>query len=215
MRAAALAIALVAIAAGCNASGPSLPAGPGLVTADRTPPEGAAVHAAPSWLPGDRFVYQKGGQVRLALRASELEGQGLGLVDEETGRTLLVGPGQLERGERVPGERDGGFELDPGDQAVSWPLWEGKRWSSQFVSRAAGRADVPLIALYHCDATETVTVPAGTFECLRIWRRMRVAAEGSYPERVGLLWYAPEIGAIARRLDDGYLAELVEFHRQR
>lgn len=214
MRSAAL-LALL-IAGGCSASAAHLPAGPGLVAADRTPPEGAAVHAAPTWLAGDRFVYQKGGKLRLALRASELDGGGLGLVDEETGRTLLVGPEQLERGERVRDERGGeqGFELDPGDQAVCWPLWEGKRWSSQFVSRAAGRPDLPLIALYHCDASETVTVPAGTFECLRIWRRVRVAADG-YAERVGLLWYAPEIGAMVRRLDDGFLAELVEVHRQR
>jgi hypothetical protein len=216
MRSMALAAVLVTLwlASGC-ASGPRLPAGPGLVAADQTPPEGAAVHAAPTWLPGDRFVYQKAGQVRLPLRASELDGGGLGLVDEESGRTLLVGPEQLERGERFADDEKAGYQLDPGDQAVSWPLWVGKRWSCQFVSRAAGRADLPLIALYHCDAAERVTVPAGTFDCLRIWRRVRVAASGPYPERVGLLWYAPEIGAVARRLDDGLLAELVEFHRQR
>lgn len=216
MRAAALAAALVACA--CRASGPHLPAGPGLVAADRTPPEGVEVHQVPQWLAGDRFVYQKAGQARIALRASELAEGGLGLVDEQTGHTLLVGPEQLERGERAPEGRKGGrggFELDPGDQVVSWPLWVGKRWTSQFVSRADGRGDLPLVALYHCDAVETVSVPAGTFECLRIWRRVRVAGEGPYPERVALVWYAPEIGAIARRLDDGLIAELVEIHRQR
>ena len=136
------------------------------------------------------------------------------MLDEESGRILFVGGEQLERGQSTPeGERE--FELDPGDHLVAWPLWSGKRWTSQFVSRAPTRPDLPLIASYHCDGTEVVTVPAGSFECLRIWRRLRVAAEGDFPERVSLFWYAPEVGAFVRRLDNGLVTELVEYHRQR
>jgi hypothetical protein len=209
--------ALVAalLSGACSARHAHLPPGPGLVAADRTPPEGAAVQVAPTWLPGDRFVYQKAGHLRLALRAAVLDDERLALVDEASGRALLLGADHVERGERPPEGEQGGYELDPGDELLSWPLWVGKRWTTQFVSRAEGRSDLPLVALYHCDAAEPVSVPAGTFECLRVWRRVRAALPGAYPERVSILWYAPEIGAIARRLDDGLLAELAEVHRQR
>jgi hypothetical protein len=213
MRRAALLAALLAGA--CSARFAHLPPGPGLVAVDRTPPAGVAVHPAPTWQAGDRFVYQKAGQLRLALRATDLEGEGLGLVDESSGRVLLLGAEHVERGERPPEGESGGYELDPGDDLLAWPLWVGKRWTTQFVSRAEGRSDLPLVALYHCDAAEPVSVPAGTFECLRVWRRVRAALPGDYPERVSILWYAPELGAIARRLDDGLLAELAEIHRQR
>ena len=217
LRAAGCGVALAALVAGAcrgpSGAGERLPPGPGLVTEDATAPAGSEVHERPAWRAGDRFVYRKAERVRIALRVVETVDGSLELVDEDSGRRLFVGPDQLERGQTEAGG-EGGYRLDPGDQLVAFPLWAGKRWASQYVSRAAGRADLPLVSVYHCDGTERVTVPAGSFDCLRVWRRVRVAAEGDFPERVALLWYAPEAGTVVRRLDDGLVTELVELHRQ-
>ena len=212
----AVLLALVGACAspGADSAATTLPPGPGLVTSDRTPPDGAAVHEAPVWNEGDRFVYRKAGRTLLPLRVVADGEHGPRMRDEGSGRALHVGPEQVQRGQLGPdGELE--FELDPGDHLVSWPLWVGKRWTSEFVSRAHGRSDLPMVATYLCDGAEAVTVGAGTFECLRIWRRLRPAVEGDFPERVALLWYSPEAGNFVRRLEDGLLTELVEYHRQR
>jgi hypothetical protein len=59
-----------------------------------------------------------------------------------------------------------------------------------------------------------VTVGAGSFSCLRIWRHARVATEGKFLERASLLWFAPDVGNFAQRLENGTLLELEEYHRQ-
>jgi hypothetical protein len=94
-------------------------------------------------------------------------------------------------------------ELAPADSRFAWPLWVGKRWVSHFVRKVPG-AGLPVLATYQCDARERITVPAGTFDCWRIWRRARPATEGKFL-----------VGWVVRRLDDGVLLELEEFHRQR
>ena len=94
-------------------------------------------------------------------------------------------------------------------------MWRGKRWTSHFVRKQLDQPALPLMVTYEVDAVETVTVPAGSFSCLRIWRRARVAeSEQRYLERVSVLWYAPEVGYFAKRLESGSLMELEEFHRQ-
>jgi hypothetical protein len=102
----------------------------------------------------------------------------------------------------------------PPHPILTWPLWEGKRWSCHLVTKAPGRPAVPLNVSFHCDRLETIDVPAGKFRALRIWRTARVAAEGDHFARTSLLWYAPEVGFLVRRLDDGLLTDLEEFHRQ-
>ena len=207
---AALAAALLALGSCRGPATPTLPPGPGLVTSDAEPPPGTSVHEVPAWREGDRLVYRKADRVRISLRVVTTDGGAFELLDEDSGRRTLVGPDQLVRGATGPGGEPG-YELDPGDAQLSWPLWEGKRWATEFVSRGEGRGDVPLLALYECDRTEVITVPAGTFECLRIWRKVRVAAPGETPERTSLMWYAPEVGAFVLRLDEGLLTELTGF----
>ena len=57
-------------------------------------------------------------------------------------------------------------------------------------------------------------MPAGSFDCFRIWRRSQPLIEGSYLDKVSLLWYAPEVGNFVRRLEDNAVTELESFHRQ-
>lgn len=193
--------------------------GQGLVTWDREPPGGAETWPMPEWKAGDRFLYLRGNRVRLALRAEEpAEGDPAGarwmLVDEESG--IRVGyDGELaELGQHKPQTPLATRVLDPADSQYSWPLWVGKRWTCEFVNKAPGDDALPLIVTYHCDARETVTTPAGSFDCLRIWRRAHIDLPGDFFERVTVIWYAPQVGAVVKRLDDSILLELVEYQRQ-
>jgi len=199
---------------GCRASGEKVPAGAGLVTVDRDPPSGAEVFEAPVWKVGDRFVYQKGGISRLAFRLDSTVDGVHRLVDEQGGLVTLIGTDLSEHGQEQPGAPEHTVTYDPADFGLTWPLWVGKRWSCQFVRRAAGEEDVPLLVTYECDGIDTVKVPAGTFRCLRIWRRARPTKPGNYIDRISISWYAPEVGTIVRRLNESMLVEAVEIDRQ-
>ena len=195
---------------------PSFPdvEGRGLVSWDREAPAGITSYPRPEWRVGDRFVYERGGQVRLAFRVTEKTDELYRLVDEQSGLFTLYSRDLGERGQEKPEEPELARVLDPEDSLFHWPLWPGKRWSCHFTVGAPGEAGVPLQADYHCDLVEEITVPAGTFSCLRIWRRTRLAAQGDFVERVALLWYAPEVGFFVRRLDESLLIELQEYQRQ-
>jgi hypothetical protein len=196
--------------AACHTTPPPLPPGRGIVTVDRQPPADAAVYAAPAWKVGDRFVYRKGGLSRLAFRIESTTDGVHRLVDEQGGVAMKIGEDLSDRGQEKPGDPTVGVTYDPADFELTWPLWQGKRWSCSFVSRE----DIPLLVTYECDATEDVTVPAGKFHCLRVWRRARLAAAGNWIDRVSLAWYSPEAGAFVRRLNDSIVTELEEIDRQ-
>ena len=187
--------------------------GEGLVSVDAQPPPGVELFPRPEWRPGDRFVYRNGDVLRLRRRVAVRPEGGFELLDED-------GPGALELDADLGelGQRDSageaGIRFDPVDARFAWPLWVGKRWTSHHVRRAPGEPPLPLLVHYHCDAIETVEVPAGTFRCLRIWRTASVAAKGEYVDRVSLHWYAPEVGWLARRLSDSLLLELDDWQRQ-
>lgn len=198
----------------CQGTGAALPPGQGLVTVDRDPPSGAELFEAPSWKVGDRFVYLKGGVSRLSFRVESTEAGVHRLVDEQAGLVTLVGEDLSERGQEKPDAPELTVAYDPADFQITWPLWVGKRWSCHLVRRADGQEDVPLLVSYECDGIDTVKVPAGTFRCLRIWRRARPARQGNYLERISVEWYAPEVGAFVRRLNDSMLVEAVEIDRQ-
>jgi len=217
MRHAPLTLALLVLgflAPACRSTEKPLPPGRGLVTYDREPPAGVETFAAPAWKVGDRFVYRKGGLSRLAFRLESIDGGVLRLVDEQAGMVMLYGADLSERGQEKPGEPELSMQHDPYDQVVSWPLWKGKRWSCQFVTRAPDRGDLPLLVTYECDAIEDVVVPAGNFRCLRIWRRARPSVPGNWVERISIAWYAPDAGAFVKRLSDSTLTELEEVDRQ-
>ena len=206
--------AALLLLAACHTSSAKLPPGSGLVSFDREPPAGATTYDKPGWKVGDRFVYVKGGLVRLPFRVESTENGVHRLVDESGTMVLRVGEDLSDLGQERPGDESATLTYDPADFEVSWPLWVGKRWSCSFTSRASGRPDMPLLVSYTCDAAEEVVVPAGTFRCLRIWRRARLAAEGKWIDRISVAWYSPDAGAFVKRLADSVVAELVEIHRQ-
>ncbi|TAH34353.1 MAG: hypothetical protein EYC70_15515 [Planctomycetota bacterium] len=193
--------------------------GMGLVTWDREAPAGAETFPQPRWTPGDRYVYLRGNELRLPLRVeAPAPGDPAGaqwiLVDEDSGIRVAYTEGLGELGQHKADAPLVTRVLAPMDAQFCWPLWVGKRWTCDFVSKSPGQDALPLLASYHCDARETVTTPAGSFDCLRIWRRAHVMFPGTFLERVTVMWYSPQAGYVVRRLDDGILLELAELQRQ-
>lgn len=214
---AASAAFLLAFAMGCASTAASEVAAVhrrGLVSFDREPPAGVETFARPEWKAGDRFVYLRGGKLRVGGHVDARAEGGWDLVDETSGLVLHLDPdlGELGQGLAEPSAQD--VRFDPVDARFAWPLWVGKRWVCEFVRFAEDEDPLPLIAGYRCDALEEVTVPAGTFRCLRIWRTVGPALKGNFIERVTVLWYSPEVGNIVRRLDDGIETVLFQFQRQ-
>jgi hypothetical protein len=157
-----------------------------LISFDRDPPPGVEVFERPTWRVGDRFVYGKGHQVRLPSRV-EADGEGWLLVQEQGGPSLRLDADLGDLGQQPKEGTEGQVSNDPVDTRFSWPLWDGKRWSCEFVRRTTDVVPMPLHVEYEVLGEEQVKVPAGTFRCLRIWRTVRPAKEGKYIDRGGLL----------------------------
>jgi hypothetical protein len=105
-------------------------------------------------------------------------------------------------------------ELAPVDVHYHWPLWVGKRWRCEFVDRAANGPTLRLQASYVVEALETIEVPAGRFEALRILRCLRLVDGGDdYLTRTQVCWYAPELGTELRQVVADTMVELVEHSR--
>jgi hypothetical protein len=188
--------------------------GRGVTSYDRDRPEGVLEYQRPTWKEGDRFVYRRGGVMRIPQRVVKADENGYVLEHEVNGvRTVLDRDLGLAGGE-VPGDPLQERREEPPEPVLHWPLWVGKRWTSEFVRKMVDQPALPLQASYYCDAVETVQVPAGTFACLRIWRRARVLSNEQYLERTTIMWYSPDVGYFAQRLEAGELLELEEYHRQ-
>ncbi|MGE0141649.1 MAG: hypothetical protein AB7I19_15185 [Planctomycetota bacterium] len=197
---------------GCASRPQPLAAGPGLVSHDRTPPADAATFARPDLLVGDRFVFRRGGQERIAVRVSAIEEDAVEFTDEDRGMV-----NRFDRDFGAVELRDAAgatiTRWDRVDARFHWPLWVGKRWTAQYVRRDED-GEVPVLAEYSCEGRETITVLAGSFDALRILRRSRPLLDGEWLERVDVLWYAPLVGQVVRRIEDSVLTELEAAHRQ-
>ena len=185
--------------------------GRGVVAADPAPPAGALTWAAPTLRIGDRFTLQRGDDARASFEV-------VGLLPDAYLIDGGAGPGgfQLRRGLDLSyqGEFFPNGEplhvLSPADVRYHWPLWVGKRWQCEFVDRTIGGPAMPVEVAYFVEAVETISVPAGTFEALRIVRHeRRRTSQGPSRLRTQLTWYAPTIGSEVRQLVDGELFELV------
>lgn len=190
--------------------------GRGVVAADPAPPAGATTWAAPEWRVGDRFTLQRGDDARAVFAV-------VGLLPDAYLIDGGAGPGgfQLRRGLDLSyqGEYLANGEplhvLSPADVRYHWPLWVGKRWHCEFVDRTAGGPAMPVEVAYHVEAIENTTVPAGTFETLRIVRHeRRRTSQGPSRLRTQITWYAPSVGSEVRQLVDGELFELVAVGRR-
>ena len=187
--------------------------GKGLVSVDKDPPADARIAERPEWHVGDRFGFRRGGQVSMVFRVTEKGDEGYQVAEETTGLVVFLDRDLGQLGQEAPAAPMAKRVLAPYDKEFTWPLWEGKQWTCHYIRKAPGAA-LPIMASYRCGKWETLTVGAGTFDCLRIWRTSRPAVEGTYLERVDVIWYAPEVGYYARKLVDGTLTELQSFQRQ-
>ena len=80
---------------------------------------------------------------------------------------------------------------EPFREVYQWPLWVGKTYRGKydFTNHTEGRTWYGTAPFWEVEAVETITVPAGTFETLRIQSGpgKGVGFEETY-------WYAPELG---------------------
>lgn len=210
-------VASFVLFAACQSSKPMMPEGEGrgVLAADAKPPAGAPTWPQPEWRVGDRFVLQRGDLARATFVVA-------GRLPDCYVIDSGSGPGgiSLRRGLDLSnlGDFAGNGEpfhlLTPADVRYHWPLWVGKRWNCEFVDRALGGVAMRMEASYVVEALDTVTVPAGTFEALRIVRRVRYVGAGEqYLTRAQIVWYAPSVGSEVRQLIDDTLVELVSFEK--
>jgi hypothetical protein len=71
----------------------------------------------------------------------------------------------------------------------------GDRWS-QSVSIASSEGAISLVAEFEAVAAETVEVPAGRFEALRIDRHSTIQFSGQQITEDASLWYAEDVGMV-------------------
>ncbi len=192
----------------------TIPDGEGLISCDQTPPEGAELTARPELKVGDTFSYRKGGKVTIELRVVHKDDASYALAEATSGLVRHYNLDFAQLGESLGKEPAMQSRLAPADDRFTWPLWVGKRWSSNFTHQGAGGNPLPITAEYHCDAKETLEVGMRKFDCYRIWRHANLGDGTKYLEQVSISWYAPEVGRIVQRLDDGLLTQLTAYHRQ-
>jgi hypothetical protein len=207
-------VLLLAVAA-CAAPAPNAPlsvATGGLVAPLPAPtaPAGVASWPRPEWRVGDRFVLARSERTRFPLEVRAIEPSHYELT---AGGAVLRRDRDLGNlGEWSPAGEPLHLLL-PVDARFHWPLWVGKRWACEFVDRAAGQ-DVAVRADYAVEDLDTITVPAGTFETLRIVRTVRRLGDGGdWQPRTQITWYAPAVGHEVRQLVGEALVELVEHTR--
>ncbi len=185
--------------------------GRGLLAFDTEPPPGAALWQRPQPRVGDRFTLVRGGHARLSFQVTEVGVNGSVLQDEQGHRLRR----DVELGHL--GEWDAAGDaaiqrLSPVDVRFHWPLWVGKRWRCEYVDSTAGGAALRIEAAYLVEGLDTVVVPAGTFQALRIVRRATLKATGEqFLDRTTLRWYAPSIGLEVRRIVDDTAFELLDW----
>ena len=90
------------------------------------------------------------------------------------------------------------FAASPHDETFSSPIWVGKSWTTNFTAhdRIRGFSHSPVQVNWKVESFEDVTVPAGTFKAFRLQSSVPVGNAFS------ILWYAPEINLIVKRIDE-------------
>jgi hypothetical protein len=173
---------------------------PSTTVTERSPAPGAASLRAdvPRWKPGFEWTYQwesprgKGTFTRAVLREERLDGVDY-YVLASGGRELYWRQSDLaEFMEKVNGAVD--VRWTPPRLEFAWPLGVGHQWEQPYVrEELQNRRTEDLVRTGSVEAEERVTVPAGTFNTLKIaFRNLRSGAL-DYE-----IWYAPEVQNIVR-----------------
>ena len=187
--------------------------GAGLQAVDTTAPAGAKVYERPEWHVGDRFTLVRGTLMEADFAVVQASADGY----------VLKGPGgvQMRRdldlgllGEWRADGSEATHLLAPVDVRFHWPLWVGKTWQCEYVDRDAGRPGLRVTARYRVEDLDTVEVPAGTFEALRVVRTMQLTeAADRVLTRTQVVWYAPSVGLEVRQVLEDTEVVLSRFAR--
>lgn len=109
---------------------------------------------------------------------------------------------------------------EPSSMDYEWPLQVGKKWVARYKydDHTSGQSWSPIEQTWTVEGTETITVPAGTFETFRLR-----STPGQNVAQVTIRWFAPSVGLyVKQRVDrnaDHYqgagwsIAELTEFQK--
>ena len=164
----------------------------GVGVAQTTPPEGAVVFdAPPAPLPGTTFYYRNDrGRTtrkitkdtspfngRAAYRMSQSGRSIIRVWDAETHNLLGV---TNRSGKKVI------RYYTPHESEFNWPLWVGKKSHTSFTQVVSGKGERRKTGVVTVEAMETLKIPAGTFETMRL----RVEVRGWKPLTV---WRARDI----------------------
>ena len=184
----------------------------GAISASEQPPAGVKVIEAPDLKVGDTwtYIYKEGSVLKTA---GEVEtSKRVYIVESITDKEIIVA---VSRGEGEawwketydrqwntishPDRGDHQFrEFSPSSMSFVFPLWEGKKWKAKYkVKTAIWEGDYESKGMVV--GWEKVTVPAGTFEALKIvnkitWSRRRTDTHRDFEgEGEAIFWYAPEV----------------------
>ncbi|MHC4922160.1 MAG: hypothetical protein ACYTKC_21540, partial [Planctomycetota bacterium] len=151
--------------------------GDGLVTvAPQQPPAGTETFPRPKFQRGDRLVFQKGGVSKFSMRVIRADETGYDFKHndfkpEGEGAIAIYDADLGVKEIRRPDAPYARQMRAPVDSTFTWPLWVGKRWTCIYLEKNPVMGAREIVVEYRADAIETIKVPAGTFRCVRIWRR--------------------------------------------
>jgi hypothetical protein len=103
----------------------------------------------------------------------------------------------------------GWLKFDPPVLIFSFPLWEGKNWKKRadwtLEIDAFKRVNGSIYVVGEAKAWETITVPAGSFEAIKVIIKL--------PTSTSTCWYAPQVHRSVKCDSDypQYISELLDF----
>jgi hypothetical protein len=175
--------AIVAVA-GCTFIGCSTPA----PSAARAPAAPATIPAPPSWRPGDRWTYEWTSGTERGTKTAEVveirDVNGVSYYVVRLGDTNHYYTRDLHWA-AVISESKVVARMQPPQPWFMWPLEPERRWKSEGVfeqQNGSARFDDMFMVV----GTETVDVPAGRFQALKVVRQTNKRDFDEY-------WYAPEV----------------------
>jgi len=192
---------------------PAASVGRGIVSVSDAASASGKQWPRPEWRVGDRFTLVRGERMKGTFAVTSIV-DGAYVLDMGGGSEIrrdrdLGNLGHWRQGKDGP-ERS----MSPADVRYHWPLWLGKQWTCEYIDRTRDGRELRMIASYEVEEMDRVTVPAGTFDALRIRRSLRMAdAPEEQPTTAQMIWYAPDAGLEVRQLLGDSMVELVEFER--
>lgn len=172
---------------------------------------------APRWKSGDRWEYSQTGRFGEGVTTWSRE-----VLNANANGTLLV---QTQSGGKMVFDVNGN-SIDRRGASYTWkrfefPMYVGRRWS--YDRQTAGvNSQGHEEGAYEVERVETITVPAGTFECMRV----QGTTYGNWDSALSLskgwnnsitkttYWYCPEVGWAAKWIIESQAYKSAPWDRQ-